>query len=63
MRLDWFNSRRSIDGRSKKKALGPRLGIYGEHDPVPVAVTDLEDIVATRAQVPVPSRLNWSVLS
>jgi hypothetical protein len=40
-----------------------RLGIYGEHDPVPVAVTDLEDIVATRPQGPVTSRLNWSVLT
>jgi hypothetical protein len=42
---------------------GLRLGVYGEHDPVPVAVTDLEDIVAARPHGAVASRLNWSVLS
>jgi hypothetical protein len=42
---------------------GLRVGIYGEHDPVPVGVADLEDIVAARPQGPVTSRLNWSVLT
>lgn len=40
---------------------GLRVGIYGEHDPVPVGVTDLEDIVAARPQGPVSScpPLSW----
>ena len=42
---------------------GLRIGIYGEHDPVPVGVADLEDIVAARPQGPVTSRLNWSTLT
>src|SRR5260370_13198744 len=42
---------------------GLRVGIYGEHDPVPVGVTDLEDIVAARPQGPVTSKLHWSVLT
>jgi len=42
---------------------GLRIGIYGEHDPVPVGVADLEDIVAARPQGPVTSRLNWSALT
>jgi hypothetical protein len=42
---------------------GLRVVIYGEHDPVPVGVADLQDIVAARPQGPVTSRLNWSVLT
>jgi hypothetical protein len=42
---------------------GLRIGIYGEHDPVPVGVADLADIVAARPQGPVTSKLNWSVLT
>lgn len=43
--------------------VGLRVGVYGDHDPVPVGVADLEDIVAARPQGPVTSRLNWSVLT
>jgi hypothetical protein len=42
---------------------GLKIGVYGEHDPIPVAVEDLEDIVATHPKGPVTSRLNWSVLT
>jgi hypothetical protein len=42
---------------------GLRVGIYGEHDPVPVGIADLEDIVAARPQGPVTSKLNWSILT
>ncbi|HTF72660.1 MAG TPA: restriction endonuclease [Edaphobacter sp.] len=42
---------------------GLRVGMYGEHDPIPVGVEDLEDIVAARPQGPVTSRLNWSGLT
>jgi len=42
---------------------GLRIGIYGEHDPVPVGVADLEHTVAARPQGPVTSKLNWPVLT
>src|ERR1017187_5956070 len=42
---------------------GLRSVIYGEHDPVPVGVLDLEDILAARPQGPVTSKLNWSALT
>ena len=37
--------------------------LYGEHDPVPVAVADLGDVVAKHPTGPVPTKLQWSVLS
>jgi hypothetical protein len=42
---------------------GLRSALYGQHDPVPVAVTDLGDIVAARPKGRVPTKLNWAVLS
>jgi hypothetical protein len=42
---------------------GLRSTLYGQHDPVPVAATDLGEIVAARPQGRVPTKLNWSVLS
>ena len=42
---------------------GLQLGAYGEHDPIPVGVDDLEDIVAARPQGHVTSQLNWSALT
>ena len=51
-RMDWPSVKGSL-----------RVGIYGEHDPVPVGIADLEDIVAARPQGPVTSKLNWSALT
>jgi Restriction endonuclease len=42
---------------------GLRSSLYGQNDAVPVAVTDLGEIVAARPQGRVPTKLNWSVLS
>lgn len=42
---------------------GLRASLYGQHDPVPVAVADLGEIVAARPQGRVPTKLNWSMLS
>jgi hypothetical protein len=42
---------------------GLRVGIYGENDPIPVGVADLEDIVAARPQGAVTSKLNWGALT
>ncbi len=42
---------------------GLRSTLYGQHDPVPVAVTDLGEIVAARPKGRVPTKVNWSVLS
>jgi len=42
---------------------GLRSTLYGQHDPVPVAATDLGEIVAARPKGRVPTRLKWSVLS
>ncbi len=51
-KLDWPRVKAAI-----------RTDLYGEHDPVPVEVTDLGDVVAARPQGRVPTKLNWSVLS
>jgi len=37
--------------------------LYGQHDPLPVAVADLGDVVASKPVGPVPVKLRWSVLS
>jgi hypothetical protein len=37
--------------------------LYGDHDPVPVDVVDLADLVAARPTGPVTSKLSWSNLS
>jgi hypothetical protein len=42
---------------------GLRASLYGQHDPVPIAVADLGEIVAARPQGRVPTKLNWSILS
>jgi hypothetical protein len=42
---------------------GLQSALYGQHDPVPVDVTDLSDIVAARPTGPVTTKLNWAVLS
>src|SRR5882672_2312734 len=42
---------------------GLKAGLYGDHDPVPVDVVDLADIVAARPTGPVTSKLVWSNLS
>lgn len=50
-----------FDWPAVKEALRPDL--YGQHDPVPVDVADLGDIVAARPQGPVATQLDWSTLS
>jgi len=40
-----------------------RSTLYGQHDPIPVGVSDLGEIVAARPRGRVPTRLNWSILS
>jgi hypothetical protein len=40
-----------------------RSNLYGQHDPVPVEVADLGEVVAARPQGRVPTKLDWSVLS
>jgi hypothetical protein len=42
---------------------GLRSDLYGEHDPIPVDVVDLDDLIAARPTGPVTSKLAWSVLS
>src|SRR5262249_4435642 len=42
---------------------GLEAELYGEHDPVPVDVGDLADLVAARPTGPVTSKLAWSNLS
>lgn len=42
---------------------GLRSNLYGEHDPLPVEVDDLSNIVAARPSGRVTSRLNWSNLT
>ena len=39
------------------------LGLYADNEPVPVAVTDLGEVVASRPKGHVPTKLNWSNLS
>jgi hypothetical protein len=40
-----------------------RSVLYGQHDPVPVEVHDLGELVAARPEGPVTTKLDWSVLS
>lgn len=42
---------------------GLREDLYGQHDPVPVDVADLGDMVASKPIGAVTTSLNWSVLS
>jgi len=42
---------------------GLRAGAYGEHDPLPVGVDDLDEVIAGRPQGPVTLQLNWAGLS
>lgn len=42
---------------------GLRLNLYAGNEPVPVGVTDLGDVVASRPKGHVPTKLNWSSLS
>jgi len=42
---------------------GLRLNLYANNEPVPVAVNDLGDVVASRPKGHVPTKLNWSSLS
>ena len=42
---------------------GLLLNLYGDDEPVPVAVTDLGYVVASRPKGHVPTKLNWSSLS
>jgi len=44
-----------------KKAF--RSVLYGEHDPLPVEVVDLGQLVAQKPTGSVPTKLNWSILS
>lgn len=37
--------------------------LYGEHDPLPVGVADLADVVAKHPAGAVPTKLQWSVLT
>lgn len=37
--------------------------LYGQDDPLPVAVSDLAEVVAARPQGPVTTQLDWSILS
>jgi hypothetical protein len=52
VRLDWPSIRQWLD-----KAL------YGESDPLPVAATDLGDLVRANPKGPVSTELGWSALS
>jgi hypothetical protein len=42
---------------------GLLLNLYADNEPVPVAVTDLGDVVASRPKGHVPTKLNWVSLS
>jgi hypothetical protein len=42
---------------------GLLLNLYADKEPLPVAVTDLGDVVASRPKGHVPTKLNWSSLS
>jgi hypothetical protein len=42
---------------------GLRLSLYSKNEPVPVAITDLGDVVASRPKGHVPTKLKWSSLS
>ncbi len=47
-----------IDWPQARKAL--LKGLYGEFDPVPVAIDDLASLVAAKPRGPVTSKLHWS---
>jgi hypothetical protein len=40
-----------------------RKGLYGENDPLPVKVSDLSDLIATKPSGPIATKLAWSNLS
>jgi restriction endonuclease len=46
------------DWPSVKKGL--RQGLYGAHDPIPVGVADLSELVAAKPSGPVSTKLKWS---
>lgn len=50
-----------MDWPAVKSALSSQL--YNQHDPVPVEVTDLGDVVRARPSGPVTTGLNWATLS
>jgi hypothetical protein len=50
-----------VDWPAAKEGL--RADLYGQHDPVPIAVTDLGEVVANRPKGPVTTKLDWSVLT
>lgn len=52
LRLDWPTVKESI-----------RSSSYGQHDPIPVEVSDLGEVVAAHPTGPVTTKLVWSVLS
>jgi hypothetical protein len=42
---------------------GLRAALYDQHDPIPVDVSDLGEIVAAKPQGRVPTRLEWAALT
>ncbi len=50
-----------MDWPAVKGSLGSHL--YGQHDPVPVDVADLGEMVAAKPEGPVTTKLDWSALS
>lgn len=50
-----------LDWPTVKEAL--RADLYGQHDPIPVEAADLGEVVAAHPKGPVPTKLDWSVLS
>lgn len=50
-RLDWPNVKEAL-----------RAGLYGQNDPVPVAVDDLGTLVTQKPAGPITTALNWTAL-
>lgn len=51
---------REHDWPEIKKSLRPLL--YGRHDPLPIAVADLDELLATKPTGPVATKLAWNAL-
>ncbi len=56
-----FHDIESIDWPVAKASL--RKNLYGQDDPLPVAVADLSELLVAKPRGPIPIKLNWKQLS
>ncbi|WP_171901370.1 restriction endonuclease [Stappia indica] len=56
-----FNDIERFDWPSAKASL--RKNLYGQDDPIPVDISDIGELVASKPTGPIPTKLNWAKLT